>query len=108
MGMSYEQFWYGEPDAAKQYRKAHEMRRRRTNEELWLSGTYMADAIKATIGNMFSKSKFEYPSEPKPITLEEARERREREQKAKEEAMKARFMAKALSVNAKLGGKQND
>lgn len=108
MGMSYDQFWYGDPDAAKQYRKANEIRRRRTNEELWLSGAYMAEAIKATVGNMFSKAKFEYPSEPMPITLEEVRERQERERKAKAEAMKARFMAKALSVNAKLGGKQDD
>lgn len=108
MGMSYEQFWQGDPEAATQYRKANDIRRRRTNEELWLSGLYMTDALMATVGNMFSKEKFSYPPEPKPITMEEVRERREREQKAKTEAMKARFMAKALSVNAKLGGKQND
>ena len=108
IGMPYELYWYGNPEAVKDFRKADEIRKRRMNEELWLSGTYMAEAIKATVGNMFSKSKFEYPSEPKPITLEEVKERREREQKARTETMKARFMAKALSVNAKLGGKQDD
>jgi hypothetical protein len=108
MGMSYEQFWYGEPDAATQYRKAHEIRRRRTNEELWLSGTYMADALRATVINMFAKSKYEYPSEPKPLSLAELEEREEQKKKAKAESMKARFMAKALSINTKLGGKAND
>lgn len=78
------------------------------NEELWLNGIYMADALHSTVGNMFSKSKFKYPSEPKPIFKGDLEERQERDRQAKAESMKARFMAKALSVNAKLGGKAND
>ena len=74
MGMSYEQFWYGDPCMAKAYRDADKLRRKRKNEELWLSGVYMAEAISATVGNMFSKSKYEYPSEPKPITMDEIEE----------------------------------
>ena len=105
MGMSYELFWYGNPEAVIDFRKADEIKKKRKNEELWLSGTYMADALLSTVGNMFSKNKFAYPSEPKPITLAEAEERKEREKKAKEESIKARFMAKALSVNASIGGK---
>lgn len=104
MGMSYELFWYGDPVAAKTYREADQIRKKRANEELWLSGTYMADALLSTVGNMFSKKKFHYPAEPKPITLAEVEERKERERQAKADSMKARFMAKALSVNAKLGG----
>lgn len=75
------------------------------NEELWLAGTYTAEALLATVGSMFSKKKYHYPTEPKPITLAEIEERKERERKAKAEAMKAKFMAKALSVNATMGGK---
>jgi len=100
MGMSYEQFWYGDPCMAKAYRDADRLRRKRKNEELWLSGVYMAEAISATVGNMFSKSKYEYPSEPKPITMEEIEERREREKREKMERIKARFTARALSMNA--------
>ena len=81
------------------------IRRRRRNEELWLEGIYMAEALRATVGNMFSKgNKHEYPSEPFPITAVEQQERREREEKAKMERIKSLFTARALSVNAKLGG----
>lgn len=104
MGMTYEQFWEGDPELAKAYRKAEEIRRRRMNEELWLAGIYVADALTATVGNMFSKGqKYKYPAEPKPITRDEIEERKERERRQKMEKIKAAFTAKALAVNAKMG-----
>lgn len=107
-GMTYEQFWYGSPELVIPYRRADEIRRRRRNEELWLAGMYTADALNATVGSMFSKKTNPYPSEPRPLTLAEAQERRERERKAKEEKIKAAFTARALNVNKKLGGGQDD
>ena len=104
VGMSYEQFWYDPPELAIAFRRADEIKKRRVNEELWLAGIYTAEALASTVGNMFSKgSKYQYPAEPKPITLNEARERQEREQKAKMEQIKARFTARALSLNADKG-----
>ncbi len=104
-GMTYELFWEAEPQLAEAYRKADKIRRRRLNEELWLEGVYMVEALSATVGNMFTKGqKHKYPSEPIPITEEEAKERQEREQKAKMERIKAAFTAKALSVNTRMGG----
>ena len=106
MGMTYDQFWDGEPALAKAYRRADSIRRRRRNEEMWLEGIYMVEALSATVGNMFSKgAKHQYPSEPFPITAEEQQERKEREQRARMERIKAAFTAKALTVNAKIGGK---
>lgn len=107
-GMTYEQFWYGSPELVIPYRRADEIRRRRRNEELWLAGMYTADALASTVGNMFSKQKYQYPSEPRPLTLDEALERRERQRKAKEEKIKAAFTARALSVNQRMGAKQDD
>ena len=106
LGMTYEQFWDGDSDLVKAYRSADSIRRRRRNEELWLEGVYMVEALNATVGNMFAKgAKHQYPTEPFPITAEEQQERQEREQRAKMERIKAAFTAKALSVNAKIGGK---
>ena len=105
IGMSYEQFWDGSPEMVVPYRKADEIRRRRRNEELWIAGMYTADALAATVGNMFSKgTKHTYPSEPRAITLSELNERRERDRKAKEEQIKARFTARALELNKRTGG----
>lgn len=101
--MSYDAFWFGEPEIATAYRRADEIRKRRINEELWLNGIYMAEALASTVGNMFSKSKHEYPSEPKPITRAEVEERQEREAKLRMERIKARFTARALSLNAQKG-----
>jgi hypothetical protein len=105
MGMTWAQFWVDEPELAIAYRKADAIRKRRINEELWLSGMYTAEALWATVGNMFSKGqKHPYPDEPFPITVEEQQERRERAEKARMERMKAAFIAKSLQVNTKLGG----
>ena len=101
--MTYDQFWVDDPALVRAYRKADIIRKRRMNEELWLNGIYTAEALASTVGNMFSKSKYKYPAEPKPITMDEIEERRERERKAKMEKIKAAFTAKALAVNANMG-----
>lgn len=106
IGMSHEQFWDEDPKLVKAYRKADEIRKRRMNEELWLNGIYMGEALASTVGNMFSKEKYQYPSEPKPITQAEVEERQEREAKARMERIKARFTARALSINAQKGAEQ--
>lgn len=108
-GMTYEQFWEGAPELARSYRRADEIYRKRQNELLWLEGIYTAEALASTVGNMFSKgSKHQYPAEPIAITEEEQRIRREREQKAKMERIKARFTARALDVNARMGVGKHD
>jgi len=102
--MTYEQFWCDSPELTKYYRKADEIKKRRKNEELWLAGIYTSEALAATVGNMFTKGeKYQYPSEPKPITMAEVEERKEREQKRKMEQIKARFTARALSINTQMG-----
>ena len=108
VGMTYEQFWYDPPELTIAFRRADEIKKRRVNEELWLAGIYTAEALASTVGNMFSKGgrKHEYPSEPKPITLNEVMGRKEREQKAKMEQIKARFTARALSLNANKGANE--
>ena len=105
MGMTWAQFWLEEPELAIAYRKAELIRKRRRNEELWIQGAYVADALSATVGNMFSKGeKHSYPAEPYPLTEDEQRERRERAEKARMERLKAAFIAKTLQMNARMGG----
>ena len=109
IGMTWTQFWIDEPELAVAYRKADAIRKRRKNEELWLEGMYTAEALNATVGNMFAKgAKNQYPAEPFPITADEQQERREREERNRMERMKAAFIARSLHMNAKLGGKPND
>lgn len=109
MGMTYEQFWDGDPALVIAYRKADDMRRKRENTMLWLQGIYVAEALSSTVGNMFTKGqKHQYPTEPFPISQAEHEERKEREQKARMERIKAQFTARALAMNSKMGGRKHD
>ena len=99
IGMSYDDFWNGDVDMVKAYRKANELCDRRRNQELWLQGRYFYDALCAASPlYRFSMKKGiikpePYTSEPYPITEAELREREEREARAKEERLKAEFTA---------------
>ena len=109
MGMTYDQFWLDDVSLVKAYRRADDLRRKHENTMLWLQGIYVAEALQSTVGNMFTKgSKHKYPEEPFAISAAEQEERREREQRARMERIKAAFTAKALRMNAKTGGQNND
>ena len=45
IGMTPEQYWDGDPILVKYYREAERFRRQRVNEELWLQGLYVYEAI---------------------------------------------------------------
>ena len=92
MGMSYELYWYGEPEAASMYRKAHRLKQDMANEMAWIQGAYIYDALCAVspIIRAFSKAKkpepyHEHPygwKDPKtpqnPKTMEESNDERAR------------------------------
>ena len=103
--MTYEDFWHGDVNMVRAYRKADEMKRRRENQTLWVQGLYVRDALLCTVGNMFSGKtgkKHEYPEEAYPITELEIREREEREAKIREERIKASFAAFAARMQQKM------
>ena len=95
IGMSYDEFWNGDVSAVKAYRMANELRDRRMNQELWLQGKYIYDAL-CSVSPLFRFStkptKSEpYVQEPYPITAAEVREREERKAREEEERFKAEF-----------------
>lgn len=87
IGMTYEQYWNGDPSLAKAYREAEKIRKRRKNEELWWQGMYVYEAIcdAAPIFRTFAKAGTKpepYSKRPYPIDKEMAdqyEEERERE-----------------------------
>lgn len=106
-GMSTEEYWDGDPQLAKDYRKAYDIRRSIRNQELWLQGFYVYQAIGAfaEILPAFPKkgAKIEtYLSEPVPITEAEIQQRKEEEQRRRTERLKASFMKRALAINARM------
>ena len=63
-GMSYDDFWYGKPELATAYKKLHRLQAEQTNQQLWLQGLYIHNAVAVAINNAFSKQKQKYISEP--------------------------------------------
>ena len=63
-GMSYNEFWYGKPELATAYRKLHRLQAEQTNQQLWLQGLYIQNAVAVAINNAFSKQKLKYIKEP--------------------------------------------
>lgn len=82
MGMTYEEFWYGPPSLVRAYRKAYDMERHRRNEEMWMQGRYIFEALRCApllIG--FPEKGYKppsgagYPEMPYPLSEREERER---------------------------------
>ena len=90
--MTYEDFWYKEPELAVAFLKADRIRRKRVNNEMYAQGLYFYAALNCSLSNAFAKKgskKIEYPTEPFPIDQQEVRER---------EIEKCKAAAKAFSA----------
>lgn len=86
MGMTYDQYWNGEPEMAKYYLKADKIRMSKRNLELWLMGGYVYEAICDVSPILSFNAKagakpLEWRKEPVPLTEEEIRAKELRDAK---------------------------
>jgi hypothetical protein len=96
LGVPYNDYWYGDYTMLPYYIKAHEMRNAQRNQELWMQGLYIHDAMSIVMSNAFRKKSDEiipYPKEPYPITKEEADNRAESKRIEALQVAKAKFEA---------------
>ena len=110
IGMTYDQYWNDDPTLVKYYRKAEEMRKERVNEELWLQGMYIYEALcdVSPILHAFAKKGTKpQPYSKKPYSITQAQRKRDEEESARKIAEKGkRFMeAVMLSNNKRFVGK---
>lgn len=108
--MNYAEFWYKDPHLVRAFAKADEIRRARKNQELYLQGLYIYEAIGAfrEILPAFPKKGAKihpYVAEPYPLTEMEAEAREEEKRKAKIEKMKQKMFARAF---ASAGGAEHE
>ena len=88
IGMTPEQYWDGDSVLAKYYRKADAIRMERMNQEKWLQGMYIYEAIcdASPILHAFAKKGTKpHPYSDKPYPLTE--KQRERNEEVKEKAV---------------------
>lgn len=108
IGMTYDEFWNQDVRLVEVYRKAAELRDKRRNQELWLQGMYIYEALcdasplfRFSMKKGFVKPE-PYVKEPYPITAGEVKAREEREARQKEERLKAEFALFAEQLRRKM------
>lgn len=104
--MTYEQYWDQDPELAVFYRKSAEIRTDRKNQELWLQGMYIYDALccASPILRSFGKKgtkPLPYPTAPYPISQKQQEKAHERKEKHAFNKGKARMDAYMKAMNAK-------
>lgn len=110
IGMTYEQYWDGDCTLVKYYRKAEELRNEKRNQELWLQGMYVYEAIcdVAPILHAFAKKGTKptpYSEKPYPLNAEQSARDEEEKQRRLTEKGKRFMEAMATSINKKFEGK---
>lgn len=108
IGMTYDQFWNGDCTLVIPYRKADKLQKERKNQELWLQGLYIYEAILdvSPVLHAFAKKGTKpkpYSSAPYPITNEEM-ETEKVKQAAKTANKGKKYMEALMSSNNKKFG----
>ena len=110
IGMTPEQYWEGDCTLTKYYRKAEELRNERRNQELWLQGMYIYEALcdVSPVLHAYAKKGTKpspYSSKPYPLTAQQVRNEEEEKQRKVMDKGKKFMEAMAASINKKFEGK---
>ena len=110
-GMTYDQFWDGDVSAHKMFRRAAKLRKKQVNEDAWLQGAYIYEALCAS-SSLFRGMKPSRPStyrdKPYDIFEEDKKRREEEEQRARYEKMREKVAAFAKAFNEKRNSKESE
>ena len=105
-GMTEEQYWDRDVALAIAFRKKHELEKEKKNQELWMQGLYIYEALTCVspIFRAFSKATrpLPYPEEPHPLTVKKLKEVEKAKEERETEQAKDRLMGWANRVNKKM------
>lgn len=108
IGMTYDQYWYGDCTIAKAYRDAHRIKQELDNQRCWLQGMYVYEAIccASPILRDFSKARkpVEYSKQPYDLGLDKERAK----QRELNSTAKARQHMEMLMANINKNFKKGD
>lgn len=85
IGMSYAEYWEGDPILARYYRKAYQIKQDEINNNAWLQGMYIYDAVSTALHNALRGM-----GKNKPPAKDYAKQPYEFKNKVKTEAEKAK------------------
>ena len=91
-GMSYDEFWHGSPYRAKFYLDSHKLKVKQKDEEMWIQGMYIYEALckVSPVLHAFSKKgtkPLPYSNKPYLYDQPEFKSEQEKEQQRKNEEL---------------------
>ena len=105
IGMSFAEYWEGDCSLARYYRKAYQIKQEEFNNNAWLQGVYIYDAVSTALHNALrgknTKAR-EYAKQPYNFDNKEKSEL-EKAKEVEAEQAKAAAEAKAAEIKAKYG-----
>lgn len=106
-GMSVKEFWDDDPDLFWAYRFSYYERLKYENETFnqnaWLQGAYIYEAVQVAINNSFGKHKLAYSKYPYGTPQDEIDRREKEEAKKQQELLVAKLCARVTTVQAIMG-----
>ena len=114
MGMTWEQYWYGDVRMTQSFYDAYQLKKQEMNERLWLQGMYVYHALHAELSN-FKNSlsgsrqthQASYPDKPYELKARtEEEEKEEQETEEEKEVRLARAYMRQLDAVGKNWGKK--
>ena len=114
MGMTYSEFYDGDCTLVIAYREAYLQKRRQANNDLWMQGRYIYDALCAVYplfrfsfkgGDIRPEP---YVKEPYPLTEKDAEEQREREEKEQYEEMLRKHQEQVAAMRKRAAGEKTN
>ena len=111
-GMTWEQYWYGDPWMVRDFQQAYLIKRRIENENAWIQGAYIANAVTVAIQSCFGKRKVDYMKQPLDLfektEAEKTAEIREERQKLINGLTRLKAMAVKKEREKKINGGETD
>jgi hypothetical protein len=103
IGMSYAEYWEGDPKLTQYYRRAYQIRQEEINNNAWLQGMYVYDAISTALHNALrgknSKAR-EYAKQPYEFNKKEKTEQEKIKEVEIERKKAAAWMESFVRLNS--------
>ena len=99
IGMSYDEFWYGDCWVASYYREAWKLKKQQLNEQFWLQGVYIYEALidVAPILHAFTKKgtkPLPFPEKPYDLYKDSEQSKKKKKQEEENEKIRAELFLK--------------
>lgn len=104
IGMSYREYWEGDAELARYFRKAYMIKQEEQNHLSWLQGLYIYDALTTSLHNALRDKKTQkrdYPKKPYEFNHKEKTEKEKAREVAIEQQKAAAWMENFVRINQK-------